>query len=124
MVPFLSTRKLPPKCSICTAPARTTASTAVARKSGLTGNSGVGGCRRARLGALGHANLHAAFGGAAEFHAVHEIADKDDAAAARLEQVFGGERVGHFLRLEALAFVADANLQFVLCLRRLEIHED
>ena len=44
---------------------------------------------------------------------VHEVANQEDAAAARLEDVFGRQRIGHFFRHEALALVFDANDELV-----------
>ena len=74
-----------PKCAICSSPARTTASIG-------GGEEGAGrtALRRpaSRAGhALDHADFHAALGRALQLHVVHEVADEEDAAAARLEQV-------------------------------------
>jgi hypothetical protein len=43
--------------------------------------------RGRRLGAFDHADFHSAFGRALQPDVVHEIADEEDAAAARLQQV-------------------------------------
>ena len=68
-----------------------------------------GGLRRRH--ALDHPDLHAAFGRALQLHVVHEVANQEDAAAARLQQVLGRERIGDFLGIEAVALVADADTQ-------------
>src|ERR1044072_2325176 len=100
IVPFLSIRRSSaPKCCICTAPACVTASMAVARKTGGI-DSGPG---RSQL--LDHTDFHASVGDPAERPVVHEAAHEEDPAAARLQEVFGRERVGDFLGLEALALV-------------------
>src|SRR6266542_2366600 len=102
IAPLLSTCRSPPKCAICTSPARMTDSTAVARK---TGGSGSATGRQL----LGHAHFHAASGGPLQHDVVHEAAHEEDAAAARLENVFRRERIGDFLRFEALALVDHAH---------------
>src|SRR5579872_2872658 len=86
----------------CIAPARMTAWTAVARKIGGTGSA---------TGAqfLHHADFHAAPGRALQPDFVHEVAHEEDAAAARLEDVLGRERIGDFLGLEAVAAIRDAD---------------
>src|SRR5436190_23326027 len=82
------------------APARMTAWTAVARNFGDVA-SGTG------REFLHHAHLHAALRHPRELDVVHEAAHEEDAAAARLENVFRGERIRDCLRLEALALVGD-----------------
>src|SRR5262245_12712823 len=119
IVPFLSTCIWRPKCAICRSPARTTASTAVVRKSGSTGMDRTA-LRPSRYGvvrsvggldALHHPYLHSTLRCALQLHVVHEIADEKDAAAARLEKVFRGERVGDGLGVESLPLIADADGQ-------------
>src|ERR1044071_6731239 len=126
IVPFLSTRRSPPKRAICMSPARTTASMAVVRKSGLNigrspngerSNGGWSGLDGSVGGASGlhafdHADFHAAFRHALQLHVVHEVADQENAAAAGFQEVFGSERVGHFFGVEAFALVANADAQF------------
>jgi hypothetical protein len=110
-------------------PARTTASTAVVRNSGSaftqawTGPVGGG---ISRLHALDHADFHAAFRRALQLHVVHEVPDEENAAAARLQQVFGGQRVGDFFGIESIALVADADAQLGHHIRggRFEFDED
>ena len=48
-------------------------------------------------------------GARCELHVVHEAADEEDAAAAGLQQVFGRQRIGDVLGVEALALVAHAD---------------
>ena len=62
-----------------------------------------------RLDALHHADFHAAFGRALQLHVVHEVADEEDAAAARLQEVLRRERVGDCLRDRSRRPVADAD---------------
>ena len=59
--------------------------------------------------ALDHDDFHAAFGRALERQFVHEAANEKDAAAAGLEEVFGGTAIGERRRIEAAAFVPHAN---------------
>src|SRR5262245_10816578 len=78
-----------------------TDSTAVARN---TGGNGSGTGRQL----LDHANLHAAVRAALQHDVVHEAAHEKDAAAARLQDVFGSQRIGHFVGLEPLPLIDDA----------------
>ena len=57
-------------------------------RSGSVAWIGVGGT------ALDHAHFHAALGRAGELHVVHEAADQEYAAAARLQQIFRSQRIG------------------------------
>ena len=91
---------------------------AVVRKSGSVGPLRLWNRRRRLAHALDHADFHAAFRRALQLHVVHEVADEEDAAAARLEQVLRRERVGDRLRIEAFALIADANHQLGLGRRR------
>ncbi len=68
---------------------------------------GVGG-----LHALDHADFHAAFGDALQLHVVHEIANEEDAAAARFQQILRREGIRHFFGFEAFTLIADADAQF------------
>ena len=45
--------------------------------------------------ALDHPDFHAALGRAAKLHVVHEAADQEYAAAARLQQILRRQRIGH-----------------------------
>src|SRR2546422_4244329 len=47
-----------------------------------------------RSHAFHHADFHPALRRALQLHVVHEIADEENAAAARLEEVFRGQRIG------------------------------
>src|SRR5580765_3768724 len=88
IAPFLSTFQGPPRFAIWISPARMTDSTAVARKTG--GNdSGTG------RQLLDHAHFHPALCAALQHDVVHEAAHEKDAAAARLEDVFRGQWIGH-----------------------------
>src|SRR5262245_55974995 len=87
----------------CIAPARMTACTAVARNLGEIAASATG----AQL--LHHADLHAARRRPRELHVVHEAAHEEDAAAARLEDVLGLERIGDGVGVEAFALIDDAD---------------
>src|SRR5439155_6006915 len=120
-----------PNRASCMSPARTTASTAVVRKRADSAGDNVsrapaGPWVSSRLDALGHADFHPAFRRALQLDVVHEVADQEDAAAARLEEVLGRQRIGDRLRLEAFALIADANHQLRAGRgrRRLEIDED
>jgi hypothetical protein len=46
-------------------------------------------------------------------HVVHEAAHEEDAAAARLEEVLGRERIGDLPGIEALALVEHADDELV-----------
>ena len=48
---------------------------------------------------------------APERHVVHEAAHEENAAAARLEQILGRQRIGNLLGIEALALVEHAHDQ-------------
>src|SRR5689334_5806525 len=98
-----------PNRAICRSPARTTASMAVVRKRGLGAT---------RLHALDHPDFHPAFRRALQPHVVHEVADEEDAAAARLEQVLRRERIREVLGIEAFALIAHADRQLRNALRR------
>ena len=50
---------------------------------------------------------------ARERHLVHERLHVEDAASGRLQPIFRRERVGDFVRLEALSFVSDRDLEGV-----------
>src|SRR5262245_42225325 len=102
VAPFLSMRMVCPNRAICRSPARTTASTAVVRNSGLTAT---------RQDALQHADLHAAFRRPLKLDVVHEVADEEDPTAARLQQVLGRQRIRHRFGIESLALIAHANRQ-------------
>src|SRR3954462_8527148 len=91
-----------PNRAICKSPARTTASTAVERYSGLDAT---------RQHALDHLDLHAAFGRALQVNGIHEIADQEDAAAARLQEILRRQRIRNLRRLEALALIAHLDRQ-------------
>ena len=80
---------------------------------------GAGGLR-----ALDHADLHAAFRRALQLDVVHEVADEEDAAAARLQQVFGRQRIGHLFGIEAFALIADADCQLRHARRRSRLELD
>ena len=58
---------------------------------------------------LHHADFHAALGRPLQLHVVHEAAHEEDAAAARLQDVLGRERIGDVVGIEAFALVADAD---------------
>src|SRR5688500_10580927 len=45
-------------------------------------------------------------------HVVHEAAHEEDAPAARLEHVFGSQRIGEGFRFEAFALIANAHDEF------------
>src|SRR6185437_11863533 len=96
IVLFLSIRIARPKRSICIAPARVTASTAVARKIG-SGRA---------MHTLDHPDLHAAFGRSVEVDDIHEVADDENPAPAPLQQVFRRERIFEGIGIEAGTFVA------------------
>src|SRR4029453_18293855 len=102
IVPFLSIPLSPPKRAICTSPARSTASTAVARKMG-SGASGTGG------ELLDHPHFHTAFRRSLQRHIVHEAGHEKDAAAAGLQEVLGRERIGDFLGVEPFALIEHAD---------------
>src|SRR5688572_25738908 len=91
IAPFLSTLKPDSRPDTWMSPARRTMSTAVARKTGSGG--GTGGVLTG-ADALDHHDFHPAFGRAPEVHPVHEAANQEDAAAAGLQQILGGERIG------------------------------
>src|SRR2546426_1794278 len=122
IVPFLSMRIARPKCASWISPARTTVSMAVVRSSGSAATLRVG---VGRLHALGHADFHPALRRALELNVVHEVADEKNAAAARLEEVLGIERVGEGLRIETLSLIPHANQQpgRLRRRRRLELDE-
>src|SRR5262245_37328431 len=103
IVPFLSTRTPVPNRAICISPARTTASTAVAR------NRGSGGGGTGALDLLHHVDLHPALRTALQDDFVHEVADEENAAAAALEDVLGRQRIRDLLGIEPFALVAHAN---------------
>src|SRR3954467_11418018 len=84
----------------CIAPARVTACTAVARNLGEMSSG---------TELLHHADFHAAAGRPRELHVVHEAAHEEDAAAARFQDVLGGERVGDVPRVEPFTLVGDAD---------------
>src|SRR5690348_4204107 len=86
--------------AIWMSPARRTISVAVAR------NSGSGGVMHH---AFHHDDFHAAFLGLLQHDFVHETANQEDAAAARFQQVFGGERVGQTRGIETRPLVTDAD---------------
>src|SRR4029450_12418439 len=111
IVPFLSIVNDRPKCAICRSPACTTASMAVARRSGSSTRRRTSGAGGRGLNALHHPDFHAAFRRPLQLHVVHEVADQEDAAAARLEEVLGIERVRDRLGVEPFALVAHANQQ-------------
>src|SRR5262245_24242813 len=105
---FLSMRMSRPSDASCSSPARITASMAVARKTGGSAPSpglwgASGSATRRKI--LDHAHFHPALGRASEAHVVHEAAHEKDAAAARLEQVLGRERVGDLLGIEPFALI-------------------
>src|SRR4051794_1939657 len=104
IAPFLSTLNSLPKCDIITSPARVTASTAVVR-SGESGMSLRVDGAACRLRALDHADLHPTPRRALQLHVVHEAADEEDAAAARLQQVLRRQRIRERLRVEARALI-------------------
>ena len=111
IAPFLSTRKPDSRRASWMSPARRTISMAVARK---TGSGKIERAFSAQLGAATLARLtithfHAAFGRALQHHFVHEAANEEDAAAARLEQVLGRAAIGQRRGIEAGAFVAHAD---------------
>ena len=62
---------------------------------------------------LHHAHFHAAFRRAPQHDVVHEAAHEEDAAAARLQDVLGRQRVGDLLGVEALTLVEDADDELV-----------
>ena len=62
---------------------------------------------------LDHADFHAAIRRAPQHDVVHEVAHEEDAAAAGLEDVLRGERIGDLLRIEAFAFVEHPDDQLV-----------
>src|SRR3954465_996456 len=101
MAPFFSTWRSPAPAS-CIAPAWITVSTAVARKIG-------GSASATDRQLLHHAHTHSAVGRALELHVVHEAAHEEDAAAARLEDVFGIEGIRDGLGIEPFALVTDAD---------------
>src|SRR5262249_23045588 len=101
IVPFFSMWRWSMPAS-CIAPALMTAWTAVARK--IDGTWSATGRQF-----LHHAHLHAASGRALQLDVVQEVAHEEDAAPARLEHVFGRERIGDRLGLEALAAIGDAD---------------
>ena len=74
-------------------PALMTASMAVESNSGFLRHS-------ARADVLGHPHLHAALRRAPHRHVVHELANQEDAAAARAEHVLGCQRILHGLGIE------------------------
>src|SRR4029450_1286832 len=86
----------------CIAPARVTAWMAVARNLGE-----ISSATGAQL--LHHVHLHAAAGRSRELHVVHEAAHEEDAAAARLQDVLGRERIRDGAGIEAFALVGDAD---------------
>src|SRR5262249_28582907 len=98
---------------------------AVVRYSGLTGTRAWIGPSGGTLHALHHADLHAAFLCALQLNIVHEVADEENAAAARLQEILGIERVGDRLGIEAFALIADLDRQLGnIGARRLEFDED
>src|SRR5262245_59913725 len=103
MVPFLLTRRSPPKCASWTLPASSAASIAVASK--------IGGCVSGTAAGqlLHHAHLHAPFGRAPQRDIVHEATHEEDATAAGFQEVLGCQRVGDLFGFEALALVEDAH---------------
>ena len=78
-------------------PARTTISTAVARKTG----SGAHEASARRRRRFDHPDFHAALGRRLQRHFVHVVADEEDAAAAGLQDVLGRERIGDVFGVEA-----------------------
>ena len=115
IAPFFSTRTPVPNLAICRSPARTTASIAVARNCGS-------GLPAVALAEADHASAFWSFltirismppGDFLQHRFVHEVANEEDPAAARLEDVFGRQRIGHFFRHEPLALVFDANHELV-----------
>src|SRR4029450_11053304 len=101
IAPFLLTWMSRPHCASCRSPARTTASIAVVRYSGRLDAT--------RLHALHHPDLHPAFRRALQPHIVHEVADEEDAAAARLEEVLGRKRIRHLLGIEDLPLLPEGD---------------
>src|ERR671912_1424838 len=85
----------------CMAPALITAWIAVARNPG-----GIVSATGGQF--LHHADLHATGRRAIQLHVVHEAAHEEDAASARLQNIFRRERVRHFLRPEPLPLIRDA----------------
>ena len=70
-----------------------------------------------RSDAFHHPHFHALGGPPLHLDIVHEAANEEDATAARLQEIFGRERVGDLLGIEALAFVLDPDDEFrrILC---------
>ena len=54
-----------------------------------------------------HPDFHPAFGRVDELDVVHEAADQENAATARLQQIFGRQRIGDRRRIESLSLIAD-----------------
>src|SRR5215203_3239698 len=111
MALFLSMRTALPALASIMSPARTTASTAVVRNSGLSGIRS-GGHRTAGahgLPALDHPHLHATLRGAMEIDFVHEVADEKNAAPAAFQEIFRRQRIGHGLGVKPLSLIADQN---------------
>ena len=61
--------------------------------------------------ALGHADFHTALGHAGELDVVHEAANQEYTAAARLQQVLRRQRIGDQRGIEALTLIADPDGQ-------------
>ena len=95
IVPFLSTRTPDRSVTSWMSPARTTASMAVARKAG-SGRHDAAGVGRATRFTIQISMPPS--GARCSGDVVHEVADEEDAAAARLEEVLGREGIGDCLR--------------------------
>ena len=96
-----------PKRAIMMSPARTTASTAVVRKSGSSRSPlGVGLAPR-----FDHADLHAAFGRALEVTSSMKLRIRKMPRPLAFQQVLRRQRIGDVLGVEARALIADADVE-------------